>query len=167
MREVQDNPINIDTFFTPPLPGKKLIKILTDRQEGGTQASGVFSKWPAYFKGGLCNTAASVNTGFSLNPQADCQSFTQDWWITASEWFIFWFAPPTNPTDKVCGALWKWASVISCTASCQSCRLHIRVQKGEKHKSLEEGIQLYCHKNHIIFLSPFKTIKIAYLFLPV
>lgn len=73
----------------------------------------------------------------------------------------------TQPHGEACRALQKWAGIISGTASCQSCHLHVRVQKGEKHRSLKQGSELYCHKIHIVFLSPFKIIKIAYLFLPV
>lgn len=48
------------------------------------------------------DTVASGNTGFLLNTKADCQclSFTKSWWVIASDWFVFWFAPPTNPPEK-------------------------------------------------------------------
>lgn len=113
------------------------------------------------------DTVASVNISFLLNTKTDCQPVSPSPRADGSLLQTDSFSDSHHHHGEACRALQKWASIISGTASCQSCHLHVRVQKGEKHRSLKQGSELYCHKIHIVFLSPFKIIKIAYLFLPV
>lgn len=119
-------------------------------------------KLAVFFKS---NTVAPVNSGFLLNTKADYQSVSPSL-ITDSDWFIFWFAPPTNPMEKHAEPFRSEQLLLQALNPTGS----IIFMSGFKREKSTGPSSKECStatKSTLHFFSHFKTIKIAYLFLPV
>lgn len=120
-----------------------MIKILMERQEAGIQA------------------LLEHKTRLPV-----CLSFTKNWWIIASDWLIFWFPPQTNPMEKHAEPFRSEQLLFQ--ALCHTSPvIFMSGFKREKSTGLSSKECSTATKFTLCFFPHFKTIKTAYLFLPV